>query len=198
MRTETITYKIFKFDELSDEAKEKALETCRDYNVDGDFWHDYTTEDFAETTTKFDVDKVYFSGFWSQGDGAMFEYSGISQELINEAIDSLTLPNWKKNAMKMESSFSANGKHSGHYHHENSCQHNLSFEGDNSDHENICDLFDLYHDDLEEFIIEEYKDIARELYRTLEKDYEHRTSDEAVQETIEANEYEFNEDGTRY
>lgn len=38
MRTETITKEIFSFDELSDEAKEKARDWCRDGGLD-DVWH---------------------------------------------------------------------------------------------------------------------------------------------------------------
>jgi len=42
------------------------------------------------------------------------------------------------------------------------------------------------------------RDLARWLYRRLEQEYEYRTSDEVVDETIIANDYTFTESGRRF
>lgn len=81
----------FKFSDLSESAKQKARDdyTSRDYPYDD--WWDSTYEDFdriatilgveIETSTRnsafgkrtYAYQHIYFSGFWSQGDGASFE-----------------------------------------------------------------------------------------------------------------------------
>ncbi len=52
--------------------------------------------------------------------------------------------------------------------------------------------------DAEEAVIEALRDLARWLYRQLEREYEYLTSDEAVDEAIIANEYTFTETGRRF
>lgn len=53
MRKETITYEIFKFDELSDKAKEKALENHRYINVEFDgFWFEHIEQELKEYDVK--------------------------------------------------------------------------------------------------------------------------------------------------
>ncbi|RQP07155.1 MAG: antitoxin of toxin-antitoxin stability system, partial [Paracoccus sp. BP8] len=52
--------------------------------------------------------------------------------------------------------------------------------------------------DAEETVIEALRDLARWLYRQLEREYDYLTSDEAVDEAIVANEYSFTVDGKRF
>lgn len=73
----TIETTLYQFDKLSDEAKAKALDQCRDWSTDYDWW-EYQFENFAERMSKhgYDIDPakdIHFSGFWSQGDGACFK-----------------------------------------------------------------------------------------------------------------------------
>jgi len=197
----TIRTKVFKFNELkSEDAKQKAIESFYDINVDFTDWHEYIIDEFKENETSFDITKVYFSGFWSQGDGAMFEYNGISQNLVNSIIDGLKLPNWKKNVLKHCSYVNASGKHRGHYYHENCCSHSINIERDNNayEYENIDALIDFYTDEIESKIIEQYQKLCQNLYRKLEKEYEYLTSKEQIIESINANEYEFTHDGRRF
>ena len=69
---ETILYK---FDELSTQAKEKAItsfqedENYLDYDCHGDTIYDFKT--ILELIGYYDIE-CYFSGFHSQGDGACF------------------------------------------------------------------------------------------------------------------------------
>ena len=50
----------------------------------------------------------------------------------------------------------------------------------------------------EESLIELLRDFMRWIYRLLEKEYDWLNSDEEVEETIRANEYEFTESGERF
>ena len=52
--------------------------------------------------------------------------------------------------------------------------------------------------DAEETVMEALRDLARWLYRQLEREYDYLTSDEAVDEAIVANEYSFTVDGKRF
>jgi len=52
--------------------------------------------------------------------------------------------------------------------------------------------------DAEETVIEALRDLARWLYRQLEREYDYLSSDEAVDETIIANDYTFTEPGRRF
>jgi len=195
----TVEIGVFQFNELSEDAKEKARNWYRNGAFDYP-WHEYTIDEFKEGQKEFEVEKVYFSGFWSQGDGAMFEYSGISDEYKEALIDGLKLPNWKKRVLKKYADISCNGKHSGHYYHERSCSQSFNIEADNGAqyYQNIENLIDSVSSDIEEAIEQNYISIAKDLYRTLEKEYDFLNSDEQVDESILANEYEFTEDGKRY
>jgi hypothetical protein len=52
--------------------------------------------------------------------------------------------------------------------------------------------------DAEEVVTEALRDLARWLYRKLEAEYDHLTSDEAIEEGIIVNEYTFTEAGRRF
>lgn len=53
-------------------------------------------------------------------------------------------------------------------------------------------------EDAEEIVTEALRDLARWLYRQLEVEYDHLTSDEAIEEGIIVNEYTFTEAGRRF
>jgi hypothetical protein len=75
-RTIEKTVTLFTFDELEGHAKDRALETLRRFATGDSFWHEGITEGDAKECAKlagFDIDRVMFTGFWSQGDGACFE-----------------------------------------------------------------------------------------------------------------------------
>ena len=88
MRTKTTT--IYLFDELSDEAKQTAIDSNRYTEVEFFDWWGSSFEMFAEAAELFGLDirqtrksfadgghcydpTIFFSGFSNQGDGACFE-----------------------------------------------------------------------------------------------------------------------------
>ena len=198
----TIELKVYTFDELSEQAKEKAREQWREDGLDYKWWDD-VYDDHKEKIKEvgFEVTKMYFRGFWSQGDGAMFEYEGLDNKLKEEFISNLNLSPMRKDWLRNNIYVSGSGKQSGHYSHENSCAHKIYWEVDNGDlhwSTTFHKWLESFSQDFEEFIIDKYKDLARELYHALREEYEYLMSDEAVDETIRCNEYEFTEEGERY
>ena len=53
-------------------------------------------------------------------------------------------------------------------------------------------------DDAEDTVIEALRDLARWLYRQLEREYDYLTSDAAVDEAIAANRFTFTKAGVRF
>ena len=78
----------------------------------------------------------------------------------------------------------ADVEHTGHYCHEHSVTINV-FRDDDAD---------VTEDD-QETVTELLRDLMRWLYRTLETEHDYLLSDECVDDSITANEYEFTEAG---
>ena len=204
MRKVTTTIEVYKFDELSEESQIKAVEAVQnDESYLSYDWWDSCYECFKDRHGHlFDIDRIYFSGFWSQGDGAMFEYSFLYEEAwLDLFLDNQKdMSDTRKAMIKRYCCISGKGTHRGHYYHENCCSHSVYIEADvDSCHTNIIDyVSEDLQEDFEDFFEDYYKEICGELYRTLEKDYEYLTSREAIEEHLIDNDAEFEKDGTRY
>lgn len=204
------TYAIYKyeFDELDDDAKEKAVESMYDVNVNYDYWWDFVIDDIQEQLTKMGIYKpdVRFSGFWSQGDGASF--TGESVDLI-ALIEYLKLQNEFKllyTALKadmLDYAAYISGNHQDV--HEYSCRFKIdSFNYFNDDlwdesEDKYTEQYDLYEQEMERLqgYLEDWRlDYSIDIYHRLKEEYEYLTSKDAIVETILANEYEFNKDGS--
>lgn len=186
-----IETKVYKYNELSESAKQKARDW---YTGEGfDFYTDSTIEDIQQIAAILGVSdcKVLYSGFSSQGDGACingsYRYAKNAPKKIAEYCNDVTLlsiATQLQNAQR-KAFYKIRVKitHSGGYCHYNSMDFN--YENDNTDLQHTLE------------IEEAFKTFAKWIYRQLESDYEYQTSDEAVIEMIEVNEYEFLEDGSR-
>ena len=195
----TISIQLFSFNELSVEAQKKAIEKHYDINVHHGWW-EFLYDDFKEQATNegFDIDRIYFSGFWSQGDGAMFEYSGLDDKLLHDFVDTLDLSPMRKQWILNNIYVSGSGKQRGHYYHNKSCDHSIYWEINNGDLHwttNFYQWLESFCDDFEEFVINRYDDLCHSLYTSLENEYNYLTSEEAIKETIILNEYEFTSEG---
>lgn len=198
-----IETKVYTFDELSEEAKEKAIENYRYLEVELFDWYEPIYDMFKDTYSDlFEITNMYFSGFCSQGDGAMFEYGGITDKLIDEFISQLQLSTLRKKIVKEAIHFSGSGKHKGNYNHERSCSHSIYVESQydlERYHSNIQEFIENIAMDFEVFIEEKYIELAQELYSMLESEYEYLTNpeDEAIFLFLQSVEYEYNENGER-
>ena len=201
MRKETI--EIYKFEELSDESQEKAIEKFYDLNIYEGWW-DSVYEMYMQDETGFDIDKIYFSGFSSQGDGAMFEGSP-NKDILNFITSGYNNQQYQKDWSRViklikngDINIYGSFKQHGHYYHSKSYSDNLDAEMTNDwSGKNYSNIEDILEDILEE-IREHYEDICNKIYHSLEQEYEYYTSREAIEESIIANEYEFTENGEQY
>lgn len=186
MQTKTIT--TYKFSELANEAKKKAIEDMYNLNTEGIEWWDFVYEDWQEKLEKLGYyeTKIFFTGFSSQGDGACFE----GKLDIGKWLKAHKLANKYRALYNREEEGIFQITQHGHYYHEN------SMEVDNQ----YYDTYGLAGRQCEavyELVEKEIVELAKSIYRDLEKEYEYQTSEESIISTIEANEYDFLEDGSR-
>ena len=206
--TETTVYQ---FDELSDEAKEKAREWYRQGNCDDSFWSECTI-DAAKEIGKLlgmDIDKVYFSGFWSQGDGACFEGTWRAGDIKLEKLKEYAPQDKEPQrigeqlaelAVKYPDGY-FRVKHRGHYSHSGCTSFDVELpndqeqelEYDSPEYKSLDAKINQDHDTL----IELARDFMDWIYGQLEKEWDYQNSDEQVEELIRSNEYEFLETGER-
>jgi hypothetical protein len=205
---------VYYFDELPDAGKEKARAWYCEGGLDYD-WFDFVYEDFERVCDILGIRLdtvpvrifgggtrhkpcIWFSGFWSQGDGACFEgdYSyakGASAAIRRYAPKDFELRRIADGlgAIQRRNFYQLGARitHRGRYHHEYSMA--IAVERDSPGVQDRTD-------DADEDVREALRDVARWLYRRLEDEYEHLTSDEAVDESIRLNEYSFTEDGVRF
>ena len=187
----TIKINLYQFKELSKEAKEKTIEQNRDINTYDD-WFRYIIEEFKTDMKKkgFEVEETFFSGFWSQDDGACFTGSVD----VSKWITINKLGNDYKKLLNHAKEFE--GKiiieHVGRYYHENSMSlRDYAIDWLENNDQDLVSQGDRVYELIKEQAIEE----ARKLYEVLEKEYMYLSSDESVSETLIANEYDFLKEG---
>ncbi|MFA6219952.1 MAG: antitoxin of toxin-antitoxin stability system [Erythrobacter sp.] len=212
--SEIIETTVYGLDELSDAAKVKARAWYRQVGFDDD-WYEFVYEDFQCIAEILGLRLktvpvrlygggtrqkpcIWFSGFWSQGDGACFEgrYShakGAPRKIrdhapkdgelhrIADALQAIQRRNFYQ--------LHADITHRDRYYHEYSMS--ISVERDSP----TCQDRTA---DAEDVVAEVLRDLARWLYRQLEREHEYFTSDEVVDEAIIANTYTFTDAGHRF
>lgn len=195
---QTIETVVYSFDELSDKAKETAREWIRGKGYPFDGWHDSVIEWAKEAgeIIGIDISRVYFSGFWPQGDGASFEGTyhyrkGALAALRKDCPNETRLHNIAGELQSIQRrnfyALSAGITQRGNYCHE----HNMRV-----DVEDARDNYGYCRDDsAESDITEAMQDFARWIYATLEREYDWLMSDEQVDDCLWANGYQFTEDG---
>lgn len=183
------------------EQRELLLERHRYINVEHDHWWDCVYEDFKQDMREvgIHVNRIYFSGFWSQGNGACFEgtFDNVRTYLDHHHKDQYPMI---RKLLEHGGHVYAECKHSGNYYH----QYCTTFSVEAGDrfyhlvecptdfHEQIVDQWDRLLDDeidaFEQDITDQWRTYMQDIYRRLETEYDYLVSDEAVWETIEANE----------
>lgn len=193
-------YTLYKFEELSDAAKEKAREWYRTYYPDHDWWDGvYETARTAAKHLGIEIDNINFSGFWSQGDGARFNGSyrfkkGWRKAILAEFGDGDTQRELLNIGQQLHEAQArqfyklvAVVTYRGHYEHSGCTSIDVSHDED------------PYRDigDCEDAVTQALREFMDWIYKMLEKEYDWLVSDEAVDESIIANEYTFLENGER-
>ena len=205
---------VYQLGELSDRAKDAARAWYREASACDD-WHECVFEDFEAICEILGVRLktrsvrlfgggtrqkpcIWFSGFASQGDGASFEgaydfataapkairaHAPQDGELhrIADALQAIQRRNFYQ--------LCADANQRGRYCHEYSMS--ITAERDSPTNQDMTA-------DAEDVVAELLRDLARWLYRQLERVYDFQTSDEVTDDAILANEYTFTGDGRRF
>lgn len=211
---EIVQTTVYTFDELDVPARSRARDWYRQASADDDR-HEFVFEDFERICDILGVElatrpvrlygggtrqqpSIWFSGFSSQGDGASFEggyqyRKGAAREIRAYAPRDERLAAIADQLQKIQRknlyALEAKVTHRGRYYHEYTME--ISVERAN-------DTCQPPTPDAEEIVTEALRDLARWLYRQLEREYDYQTSDEVVDEGIIANGYTFTEGGRRF
>ena len=208
----TIEQVVYRYNELSEEAKEKARDW---YRSACEFDYEYVYDDFEQICEHLGIEldskrgrtgpAIYFTGFWSQGDGACFEGRWRYKEGSVEAIKAWApqdqeLARIAQTLAHLQAQYDnqlvARVSHSDRYCHEYSVTIDVDLADWPVDEDG--DELEVDLQEVEEAVSEALRDLMRWLYRKLEEDYEYRNSEEVVDEALEDLGYEFLEDGSIY
>ena len=192
---------------LSKERRDALLEKHRDANVFDEWWdsvYGMFVEDCAEKGIEVDTHtsrtvggkqaqrrSIYFSGFWSQGDGACFD--GRVNDWI-KFFEAMKRPDLVTLYQKTDEPLTLAWSHEGRYYHANcvSFSSELCLDNPHDDDEdpllhaawNIAYEEGYVFDKLEETFAEFVRDLMCDLYKSLEEEHDYLTSDEAIAEYI--------------
>lgn len=196
-----------KYDQLDERQKERAREWYRQASRH-DEWYDSVYDDAIRLGALMGIEigtkgwratngrtgsrpAIYFSGFWSQGDGACFEgeyrykkggVKAVTKECGGQGKELIRIAQGLQDVQKKYFyRLLARCKHSGYYYH-SGC---MRVEVEHRD--------DSYRDvsDAEDEVAQLLRDFADWVYSRLEDEYDYLNSDEQVEESILANEYDF-------
>ena len=178
------------FNELNEEQKKKVLEKYRDINVE-DFTQVIDEYKFKEPIEEAGFNNPYLN--WdlscSQGSGASFDCDSID---VSKALKDWDYHHKKWVIQILEQFYTvkvSQNSFANHYVHEKTRY--VSIKG------YLPDFYSRIEDGIEVAIkyIERLRlDLCGDLYKSLQDEYDNLTSDEMVIETLEANEYLFNEE----
>jgi hypothetical protein len=181
------TIQIFSFEELSPEAQGVALEQFKNDVSNGDipeiYDHDPLIEGMKEELAEIGIESVdvFYSGFWSQGDGLCFTGDVKDVKLFSESLG-LNLKDWDRVSFTRTST---------RYNHENTVETSLSIDW------HAEESFKKVWNDLFEKIEDWRKSKCRDFYNRLEKHYDYCSSDEVAKEELIEREYDFSVNGKR-
>lgn len=202
----TISVNVLTFDELSDDAKDRARGWAREAGPHDDWW-DSVYEDAVVVAEilGIHIDKkplgggvdhaIYFSGFGAQGDGASYtgayQYAPRAPARIREyAPKDAGLHHLADDLQAVQRPFfyrlTAGIKQSGRYVHSNAMRISVSTS------DSPATRVDGSAEHSVQWVLRAFADW---IYQQLESEYTYLTSDPVVDEMLIANGYEFTEDG---
>lgn len=222
----------FTFDQLCDSAKDKARDAFREHHLDYDWW-EWTFDD-ADTIAEMlgiaikrrevrlmngktrQDPAIYFSGFWSQGDGACFEGNwqpeapmGILDKVMAHAPQDADLheiafefAHLSERCADWED-VNASISHSGNYYHSYSANIDVEFlEPDEfDDWDEVKQMIwqaSQKRNDMGTFeadVADALRSFMNWIYSRLEDEYDYLMSDEAIDEYLMDEDRLFDEDG---
>jgi len=191
----TVRTKVYSFNELSNEAQQKAIEKYRNGSeIYLDFFNDAAIEQINNSGFYDDI-KLQYSLGYSQGDGLSFSCKRIEWKTI-EPLFTEVLGQGKEKTAKLifeYCSFICKGN-DGRYCFASKNDIDFTFENYNREYQNIKEVVGNVLTKIENKYLELCKQLEKQGYSEIE----YQQSDEAIKETILANDYEFTKDGTQF
>lgn len=203
MQVQKREYKTYKLSELTDDARAKALETLYDINVDYDWW-EFSLEDIANWTLE-----TY--GIEFEAEHVCFDLDRGSQFYVDAKHDGsshvarIWVKDYKKLGQVLRKSYQVKQASINKLVNETAsitieCKHYGGGDGTNyadlNDYDNL--LSDGEYQKIEDGVNDILKEIEGEALSRLRKEQDYLTSEEAIVETIESNDYDFFEDGRMF
>ncbi len=174
MRVAVKKTNVYKFNELTNEVKEKAVSNLYDINVDYE-WYTSLYDDAEYIGAKiegFNLDRGQSIEF-----SLVLSFEDICRNILDSHGDTCkTYEIAKEYLMKYDNTV---------YQLSDKKDTERVKEGNEEEFDNIC----------EELSDEFRNELASEYFNMLNREYEYLTSEEAIIETIEANDYEFTDEG---
>ena len=189
----TIEVDVFKFTELDGKAKDRAQQWLSEVATDHDWWefvYDAWKEKLEEQG--YDDPNIQFSGFWSQGDGASFSATVDVAKWIWFNKASEQYPNVLRVANEV--GIGVDIRTDSRAVHEYSMT--ISSDLWSVDDEAASAEWEKF--DLDKVILEDARQLARQIYKDLKKEYYSITSDEALADLAEGNNWFFTSSGSRF
>lgn len=198
-----LEFKVYYFEELSEQAKKKAIEDFRRRGTWEQWDNDDLSEYFKERLMEYgfyDDVQIEFSLGYCQGDGVAF-YGEIDFSIwLKNHQDHFT----KKELKRLEwlnyefgiGLSTTRNSYGYHYSHYNTMDINVACDGYIGLRDS--DLLDEVLNEVEELLKDEVVELSREFERIGYEEIEYKNSDEYIIESIIVNEYEFMEDGSMF
>lgn len=193
MKTKTIN--IYSFEELSQEAQQKAIECFRDCKQNNDDLFMFFDDDVKERLKEngWDDVKLQYSLSYCQGDGLSFS-GKLNLKWFLENEYSHKLPKYKINAL-CEYIYSVHSKgNTGHYQYIYASENQIDYIKNYQDNIERKYIYKLWNDVLKEIKFS-YMLLCRNFEKQGYDEIDFQLSDECIKEDIQANEYEFLENG---
>lgn len=186
----TVSMNVYRFEELSDDAKQVAIRNHRYINVVSDDWSDEIVKRYEKELKEkgfYDIN-IRFSGFVRQGDGASFTGKikpSDAMKLLKISVKHRWFYEIADNYLAIEIRRLPCG-----YYHEFSVKTVVGNDlNEESDIRRIEDELKRISYNLKEELDNFQQIFSKIIYRVLKEEYEILTSDELVSETLEENDF---------
>jgi hypothetical protein len=206
----------FKFSELDQSAKDHAVQKYAAPNHDWwDSTYEYYMSDQELVRQGFVINKINFSGFYSQGDGACWSgkvqipeyvthfYTADDEQVLREALLALVYNGDMAACVRI----TADGRYSHEYTMQSVEPDLYTATSDERIPDNYAGMFAGAQVDtllalvephitaLSDYILEEARNIARRIYKDLESEYDGYFEEESFADHADCNDWKFDEDG---
>jgi hypothetical protein len=205
----------YELSELSPSAFQRAYEEWSTDYPCWDWWdstYEWKIEDGK--ARGFEIQKINFSGFWSQGDGACWQGYILLPEFLDwqDQQEKPPLTMHQSNLLRaavenemLETSVKVAATGSGCHEYTMGFNYGISIDALPETLEkgffagmagpDFEDLITPHLGEIETTLLETARDYAREIYKALEEEHEYLTSEESFREQAESNEWLFTEEG---